>query len=407
MLYLSSMRNFLKNFILEQDENLVTLTPDQYLEILEDVGGIASRVAMLKPYRGKSIVINGDLDLRKFKTVGPLTGVVRIMGRLDISGTNVPHLDGVTVDRYISDWNSTMGITKLRKKREYKISQLDEYRKDDEWNVENGDDESERTEALYKFLIQDGVPTLYEDENGEEVEEDKYFIYPIGRGNYGVGRQYEWLGGGTLSPDTYDVYMQEELDIAARNYVENAIDDMGYEAFTSWVWDQAIDKGQWKSWLEDFYEDIIRDDPENYDIGLELSTNQQYQVDQLTKTIENLNNKLRNEELSDQEYENIERKIEGLEETIEEIKEDPQGDYDEDLIEQEIADRVSEYIDDIDDFIEQYGYEKNFIMDFIDIDEVTDIVVNSDGYGELLNSYDGEMFETQVNGDWYFVMRAS
>ena len=46
-------------------------------------------------------------------------------------------------------------------------------------------------------------------------------------------------------------------------------------------------------------------------------------------------------------------------------------------------------------------------MDFVDLDEVTDIVVNSDGYGALLNSYDGEMFETQVNGDWYYVMRAS
>ncbi len=64
-------------------------------------------------------------------------------------------------------------------------------------------------------------------------------------------------------------------------------------------------------------------------------------------------------------------------------------------------------IDDIDDFIKHYGYEKSFIMDFVDLDEVTDIVVNSDGYGNLLNSYDGEMFETQVNGDWYFVMRAS
>lgn len=407
MLYLSSMRDFLKNFILEQDENLVTLTPEQYKDVLEDVGGIAARVSNLKPYRGKGIVINGDLDLRKFKTVGPLTGIVRVMGRLDISGTNVPHLDGVTVDRYISDWGSTMHTIKLKKQRDYKISQLDGYREDDEWNIENNDDESERTEALYKFLVQEGIPTLYEDEEGNEIEEDKYFIYPSGRGTHGVGKQYEWLGGDTLQPDTYDVYAQEELDSAARQYVENAIDDMGYEAFTSWVWDQAIDREQWNSWLESFYEDIIRDDPENYDIGLELSTNQQHQVNQLTKTIENLNNRLRNEELSDEEYEKIEGKIEGLEETIEDIKEDPQGDYDEDMIEQEVADRVSEYIDDIDDFITHYGYDKDFIMDFVDLDEVTDIVVNSDGYGALLNSYDGEMFETQVNGDWYFVMRAS
>ena len=407
MLYLSSMRDFLKNFLLEQDENLITLTPDQYLEILEDVGGIAARVSNLKPYRGKGIVINGDLDLRKFKTVGPLTGIVRVMGRLDISNTNVPNLDGVTVDRYVSNWGSTMKNIELRKQRESKISELDEYRENDEWNAENGDDESERTEALYEFLVEEGVPTLYEDENGEEVEEDKYFIYPDGRGTYGVGRRYEWLGGGTLSPDTYDVYKQEELDIAARNYVESAVDDMGYEAFTSWVWDQAIDKGQWQSWLESFYEDIIRDDPENYDIPLQLSTNQQHQVNQLTKTIENLNNRLRNEELSDEEYEKIEGKIEGLEETIEDIKEDPQGGYDESSIQNEINDRVSEYVDDIDDFIKHYGYDKDFIMDFVDIGEVTDIVVNSDGYGNLLNSYDGEMFETQVNGDWYFVMRVN
>lgn len=401
------MRDFIKNFILEQDENLVTLTPEQYKDVLEDVGGIAARVSNLKPYRGKGIVINGDLDLRKFKTVGPLTGIVRVMGRLDISGTNVPHLDGVTVDRYISDWGSTMHKIKLKKQRDYKISQLEGYREDDEWNIENNDDESERTEALYEFLVEEGIPEEYEDDDGNEIEEDKYFIYPNGNGTHGIGKQYEWLGGGTLSPDTYDVYTQDELDVAAKRYVENSVDDMGYDAFRSWVWDQAIDKGQWQSWLEDFFEEIVRDDPENYDIGLELSTNQQHQVNQLTKTIENLNNRLEKEELSDEEFEKIEGKIEGLEETIEEIKEDPQGGYDESSIENEINDRVSEYINDIDDFIKHYGYEQNFIMDFVDLDEVTDIVVNSDGYGTLLNSYDGEMFETQVNGDWYYVMRVS
>ena len=407
MLYLSSMRDFFKNFLLEQDENLVTLTPDQYLDTLEDVGGIASRVANLKPYRGKGIVIKGDLDLRKFKNVGPLTGVNRIMGRLDISGTNVPNLDGVTVDRYVSNWGSTMNTIKLKQERNKKLSELADYRENDEWNTENKDDDSERTEALYDFLVQEGIPTLYEDDNGEEVEEDKYFIYPNSTGTHGIGKQYEWIGGDTLQPDTYDVYTQDELDVAAKRYVERAVDDMGYDAFTSWVWDQALNKGAWRSWLEDFYDDIIRDDPENYDIGLELSTNQQHQVNQLTKTIKNLNNRLEKEELSDEEYEKIEGKIEGLEETIEDIKEDPQGGYDESSIENEIADRVNEYVDDIDDFIKHYGYESSFIMDFVDLDEVTEIVVNSDGYGNLLNSHDGEMFETQVNGDWYFVMRAS
>jgi len=402
-----SLKYLIKNFIVENDENLITLTPDEYTEVLDDVGGIAARVSNLKPYRGKGIVINGSLDLRKFKNVGPLTGVVRVMGRLDISNTNISNIDGITVDGYVSNWGSTMHTNKLKQERNKKLSELADYRENDEWNSENKDEDSERTEALYEFLVEEGIPTLYEDDNGEEVEEDKYFIYPNGAGTYGIGKQYEWLGADTLQPDTYDVYTEDELDVAAKRYVESAVDDMGYDAFSEWVWDQAIDKGQWKSWLEDFFEDIVRDDPEHYDIGLELSTNQQHQVNQLTKTIENLNNRLEKEELSDEEFEKIEGKIEGLEETIEDIKEDPQGGYDESSIQNEINDRVNEYVDDIDDFIKHFGYEKNFIMDFVDLNEVTDIVVNSDGYGNLLNSHDGEMFETQVNGDWYFVMRAS
>jgi len=111
------IKYLIKNFIVENDENLITLTPDEYTEVLDDVGGIAARVSNLKPYRGKGIVINGDLDLRNFKTVGPLTGIVRIMGRLDISYTNVPNLDGVTVDRYVSNWGSTMKNIELRKQR--------------------------------------------------------------------------------------------------------------------------------------------------------------------------------------------------------------------------------------------------------------------------------------------------
>ena len=103
-----SMKNFIKDFLLEQDDNLVTISPEQYLETLDNVGGLASRVAMLKPFKGKGIVIDGELDLRNFKSVGPLTGIVRVKGRLDISNTNVPSLDGITVDGYVSDYNSTM-----------------------------------------------------------------------------------------------------------------------------------------------------------------------------------------------------------------------------------------------------------------------------------------------------------
>ena len=403
-----SLKKFFKNYILEQDDNLVSISPQDYLELLDDVGGIAERISRLKPYRGKGIVITGDLNLSKYKNVGPLTGVVRVMGRLDISHTNVPNLNGITVDRYISDYGSSMWKVKMQAELNEKLAELDEKRQEGEWAVENGDDDSERTEALYEYLEQNGEVDMVEDEEGNEVPEDKYYIYPSGRATYGYGTQYEWLGGDNgFNPNTYDVYTEEEADDAAKVAVQNMLDDMGMEAFSEWVFEDALDTQSWGSWLEDFYDDIVRNDPENYDIPLELTQQQMRQVQQLQTTLDSLNKRLENEDLPDDQYEAIELKIEGLEETIQEIKDDPQCGYDESLIENEINDRVNEYEDDIKGFIGHYGYDKNFIMDFIDTDDIVNTVISSDGYGSILNSYDGDYDTFNIHGTEYYVMRVS
>ena len=403
-----SLKKFFKNYILEQDDNLVSISPQDYLELLDDVGGIAERISKLKPYRGKGIVITGPLNVSKYKNIGPLTGVVRVMGRLDISHTNVPNLNGITVDRYISDYGSSMWKIKEQAKLDQKLAELDEKRQEGEWDVENEDDDSERTEALYEYLEQNGDVDTVEDEEGNEVPEDKYYIYPSGNATYGYGRQYEWLGGGNgFNSNTYDVYTEDEADNAAKYAVESMIDDMGMDAFSEWVFDDALDTQSWVSWLQDFYDDYVRQDPEGYDIPLELSQQQARQVQQLQATLDSLNNRLETEDLPDDQYEAIELKIEGLEDTIQEIKDDPQGGYDESAIENEINDRVSEWEDDIKGFISMYGYDKNFIMDFIDTNDITNTVVNSDGYGSLLNSYDGDYDTYNINGTEYYVLRVS
>jgi hypothetical protein len=403
-----SLKKFFKNYILEQDDNLVSISPDEYLELLDDVGGIAERITKLKPYRNKGIVITGNLNLGKYKNVGPLTGVVRVMGRLDISNTNVPNLDGITVDRYISDYGSSMWKVKMQAELNEKLAELDEKRQEGEWDVENGDDDSERTEALYEYLEQNGYVDTVEDEEGNEVPEDKYYIYPSGNATYGYGKNYEWLGGGNgFNPNSYDVYTEEEADDAAKVAVQNMLDDMGMEAFSDWVFEGALDTQSWRSWLYDFYDDMVRDDPEGYEIPLELTQQQMRQVQQLQLTLDSLNKRLENEDLPDDQYEAIELKIEGLEDTIQEIKDDPQGDYDESLIENEINDRVSEWEDDIKGFISMYGYDKNFIMDFINTDDIVNTVISSDGYGSILNSYDGDYDTYNINGTEYYVLRVS
>ncbi|NBU82527.1 MAG: hypothetical protein EBS55_12840 [Flavobacteriaceae bacterium] len=403
-----SLKKFFKNYILEQDENLVSISPDDYLELLEDVGGISERISKLKPYRGKGIVITGPLDVSEYKNVGPLTGVVRVMGKLDISHTNVPNIDGITVDGYVSDYGSSMWKIKEQAKLDQKLAELDEKRQESEWDVENGDDESERTEALYEYLEQNGDVDTVEDEEGNEIPEDKYYIYPSGRATYGYGKNYEWLGGDNgFNPNTYDVYAEDEIDSAAKHAVESLLDDMGMDSFSDWVFDDALDKQSWTSWLYDFYDDYIRQDPGDWDIPLELSQQQTRQINQLQITLDSLNQKIEREGISNEEYEQLREKIDGLEETIEEIKEDPQGGYDESTIENEVNDRVREWEDDIKGFINHYGYDKTFIMDFIDTDSIVNTVISSDGYGSLLNSYDGDYETFDINGTEYYVMRVS
>lgn len=398
------MKNFIKDFLLEQDENLVTISPDQYLETLESVGGIASRVAMLKPFKGKGIVIDGDLDLRKFKNVGKLTGIVRVKGRLDIANTNVSSLDGITVDGYVSSHNSTMYINKLKNIKNQKLTKLAQYRRDGEWNVENGEDESERTEALYDYLIEEGIPDRIEYEDGTENEEDKYFIYPNGSGSYGVGKQYEWIGGDSLSPTYYDVYTSDELDLAALQYVENLVNDVGMDAFRSWVWEDGVDSEKWEEWLIDFYEETVYDDPEGYNVEKELSNEQARQVNQMNNTIANLTKKLEDPNLSDEEKNKIKTKIYGLTNIIEEIAEEPEGDYDDDSIRDTAKSMADEFENDILGFIDHFGFDKKFLMDFVDLKKVTETVVNSDGYGQLLSSSGEEAFESNINDTWYFVI---
>jgi hypothetical protein len=403
-----SIKKFFKNYIVEQDENLVSVSPEDYLEILENVGGIAERIANLKPYRGKGIVITGPINVTNYKNIGPLTGVVRVMGRLDISHTNISNLNGITIDGYVSDYGSSMWKIKKQQELNEKLSDLDEKRREDEWNVENQDDESERTEAVYKYLNQNGDVDMVEDDEGNEVPEDKYYINPNGRATYGYGKQYEWLGGGNgFNPNEYDVYTEDEADIAARQYVEQLVDDSGIDSFSSWAFNEALDDKQWYHWLYDYYDDDIRSSPEDFDIPLELSNQQMKQVQQLQSNIDSLNKRLESEDLPDEKYEEIEIKIEGLEEIIQEINDDPQGEYDESSIENEITSRVNDYENDILGFIDHYGFDKNFIMDFIDLDKLTETVVSSDGYGNMLNSYDGDYDTFNINGTEYYVMRVN
>jgi hypothetical protein len=124
----------------------------------------------------------------------------------------------------------------------------------------------------------------------------------------------------------------------------------------------------------------------------------------MNNTIANLTKKLEDPNLSDEDKNKIKTKIYGLNNIIAEIESEPEGDYDEDNMMDRARSDADEYDNDITGFIDHYGFDKKFIMDFVDLGQVTETVVNSDGYGPLLASSGEDAFEASVNDTWYFII---
>jgi hypothetical protein len=87
---------------------------------------------------------------------------------------------------------------------------------------------------------------------------------------------------------------------------------------------------------------------------------------------------------------------------IEEIEEDPDGDFPEDLIDDKIKDLVSDVRYDPESFMESFGLSWS---EYVDKDEFIEGVINADGYGHTLNSYDGTADEVYVGEKLFYVMR--
>ena len=107
----------------------------------------------------------------------------------------------------------------------------------------------------------------------------------------------------------------------------------------------------------------------------------------------------------------IEDRLLEIPDEIEEINDNPDGDYDEDAIEKVIDDRVSDYTSDLESFVSDFlgtdYFEWIVDNDLIDKNGLIEGVVESDGYGVSLSSYDGDVNEEVVDGRRYYIIRVS
>ncbi len=387
------LNNTIKRIIKEETEEWVEVLPDEYNDLLKYVNGDGLLIKKLPGYKDKKIKIVGNLELDDFVT--NIDSIDYVDGNLDLGSSKVSYFDKSKVKKNFTYYNSKMYRLEREKILKIKRDYQEELRQDDEWNVENGETISEQTEAIFDHLVNKGIVN---------EGEDKYNLYKEKYEHYGEGGFYSWLGDNEFESE-WVVYADDDIRDAAYKKLEYDIEELGYDAFYSHIWEDHLEDDEVRRWLYSYFEDDVRYSPENFDIKKELSSQQKRYVEIYEEKIHTLIKKQNTGNLTDEEYDNIEDEIKSIEQLIEDFKENPEGDYSEDEIEDAIEGMVDNHADDFADFIKDQGFNPDFILDFVDMDSLINYVINSDGYGNILNGYDGGDDEYKIGDTWYHVMR--
>ena len=396
-----SLKQIIKRVIKEQTENVVRLTPEEFKE---NLAYFNSDVASLKRYyKNKDIIVTGNLDLSYNKEIKNLNVISKIEGNLNIQGSSVDVFDDNKA-RSVSDYGSERYLIKKREILRQKFEYLDELRKKDAWNIQNGKEVSYQTEALYKYLDENGAISYYDDGvSEEEVVEDKYFIYPEKYHHYG-GKMFTWLGDDKHEAE-YIVYNEDKIEEGAREAIQSRIDELGYEAFSDWLWEDNLDNDYVRHYLREYVSESIYDDPENWGLEKQLSDNQEKIITVYKQKIEKLSQKLQSEDLDSESTKELYSEMEDIYTIIKDIEESPEGGYDEDDIESVIDSYVDDNEDNFVSFIRDQGFGNEEILNFVDIEAIKDYIIRNDSWGDIIGSYDGSEEEYNINGHIYIVMR--
>jgi hypothetical protein len=390
-----SLNSLIKKIIKEETEEWVDVSPEEYKELLDYVNGDGAFIKRLPDYAGKKIRITGELNLRGNKDVKNIDSIDLVQGDLDIGYTNISFFDKNKVIGRLDYLGSEMQRLEKIKIHKQRLAQQDVLREDDDWNVENNDKESNETEAIFEYLKENGVV---------EEGEDKYFLFKENYNHYGDSSVYLWLGSKNFESE-YVVYEGDKIYDAAKENLESLIEESGFDTFREWVWENHIDERYVRDYLYEDYSEYVRQSPEDWNITKEFTKQQKQYLEIHQANIDRLNQKLEEGGLTDEEVEEIESDIYDYEQLIEDIKENPEGDYNEQDIEDTIEGMVDDNVDNIFSLLRDRGYDGHALLDFVDVDAAIDYVIRSDGYGSILNGYDGTEDSYTINGEEYYVMR--
>lgn len=283
-------------------------------------------------------------------------------------------------------------------------------------DIERLTDEYDAAEDVDTSLLDD-ISDLEDELTELEEKIDVYNIIPVG-GHYDL-QSFEVINSADLEGREYAVGDEDEIKSSCYDYVDGLIDDIGYEGFNRGFAEDYIDKEQVKSYAYDFYYDDVNDNPESFfdDNERGLSNKQKDRILQYNKRKERIEMTISSleESISDTEDEdeisNLEEKVSELNDEldeidteIEDIEGSPEGYFPDDLIEDKVQELTDDATYDLAGWLREHGLE---MENFIDKDEFIQGVIDADGYGHTLSSYDGNVDEVDVEGITYYVIRVN
>jgi hypothetical protein len=283
-----------------------------------------------------------------------------------------------------------------RERRLALLADTNQRREDNEWSLEEyGDsDEVKKINAVFEIL-----------KNSRQIvseDEDIYYLIPTNHENYGL-LTLMWLGEEDTE-STYVVGEWYEVYQAAKERQELLMYDIGLDGWNRNFVESHLDLDEVKEYIQEIFENDVRDSIETYfnNDDRELSHSQEMEILRIEEEITNLNEVIYNSEDED-EIQKVRNDIENLELEIEEIKENPDGEPSEDAIDEKIEGLVYDYMRNPMDSLREFGVDD--LTPFIDLDSLIENTLDSDGLGNTLATYDGDEYDTKINGTNYFVYR--
>jgi protein subunit release factor A len=275
--------------------------------------------------------------------------------------------------------------------------------------IERLQEEYDNDEDVRRDLL-DEISDLEDELTEYENKIDVYNIIPDGE-HYDTTRFIVIDAG--LGDREYAVGTESEMESSAYDSVDSLLDDIGYEGYHKNFVMNYIDTDEVVSYFRDFYEEDAVNEPDAYvdEEDRMLSDKQEDQITLLRKKIERIEMNIERleSEFGGEDDDEIQIEIDELNDEIEELNEEisdiessPEGDFPEDKIEEAIEDRLRDVRRDPASYINDFGLNYD---NFINRRSFIQDVIDSDGYGNVLNGYDGTADEQKVRDEWYYVMR--